>query len=760
MKNVMKKLAGLLMVFSFALLAGCSDSSDRANEAPQTAKTYTVSGKISIGNAVPASVAKSLANSFSGASANARTATTDFDMEKTLYEKTLWEVGATSSADPTATSADAASVSRIYGTVNTEEMTYSINLPEGIWKIQVNLYGVTDEINMNSLLSSDSKTIEVPENLEESFVLSPLAFSTEKNGALNLSIEDKTTGGKIKSVTCDFEFLNRLEDIEAGEEIKKRIIAASEKLGEPKTFSDGEVKIECNDIPAGCYEATFTFKDEKDNTLYECKEIITVFSGWTTDTWLGDGAHLKTVDEVTKFEITDGDIFEVENVPDTQMVLYEAYSEPTGTEDETTTGYKYYLNNSAAADITTTTNTNSFCFDSEGNFYAITKLDESATYITSNKSNFGTTNNPGEMYIYGGLGTTMAIDKTNDFIYMWDESNHSFARITALDGTYPKLTGDSTCVDPTLIEIDGDNYPSGNIFVINDEIAYIADIEDGDSLALKIFTVQINQENASVTNVDYLNLDSSFRNATITDMLYQDGAVYLLVREVSGTTSRGALIRYDVKFGGIKVLGLTDNEIKGDALDNVKLGVYYEGYSVLSRDTNEPIVFSGSKTWRYTDTEEMNEKDAFLKNLISPLRTPASLSAPDLTVKEFFGPVKFIAIKPKKLVIADDGIAFYTDNDLLLKYKNVNRIVTVDLESFSIIDEPSLVNVHFNGDISGIKDVISLSTTESQDAWREGKDVLLPDPGIDGSGTTLSYKNSINDTVDLSDVVFGIPCGD
>ena len=51
--------------------------------------------------------------------------------------------------------------------------------------------------------------------------------------------------------------------------------------------------------------------------------------------------------------------------------------------------------------------------------------------------------------------------------------------------------------------------------------------------------------------------------------------------------------------------------------------------------------------------------------------------------KSFYGPTRFIAVKPKKLVIADEGLAFYTDNELL-RYKNVNRVVYVDLENFAV----------------------------------------------------------------------------
>ena len=71
----------------------------------------------------------------------------------------------------------------------------------------------------------------------------------------------------------------------------------------------------------------------------------------------------------------------------------------------------------------------------------------------------------------------------------------------------------------------------------------------------------------------------------------------------------------------------------------------------------------------------------------------------DLSFSAFYGPEKFIAIKPKKLVIADDGLAYYTNDDGALAYRNVNRVVIVDLESFAI-ESCEETSVKFAGDAS------------------------------------------------------------
>lgn len=58
----------------------------------------------------------------------------------------------------------------------------------------------------------------------------------------------------------------------------------------------------------------------------------------------------------------------------------------------------------------------------------------------------------------------------------------------------------------------------------------------------------------------------------------------------------------------------------------------------------------------------------------------------------FYAPVKFLAVKPKKLVIADNGVYMYCDSDKLTT-KDASRVVTVDLEHFS---EPIYTEVSAN----------------------------------------------------------------
>ena len=134
---------------------------------------------------------------------------------------------------------------------------------------------------------------------------------------------------------------------------------------------------------------------------------------------------------------------------------------------------------------------------------------------------------------------------------------------------------------------------------------------------------------------------------------------------------------------------------------------------------------------------------------VLPFYTP-TLNEENLSDKAFYGPVKFIAVKPKKLVIADDGLAFYTDADGVTKYRNVNRVVTVDLESFSII-ESETANVTLSGDDSDLKTVLAASTSTS---YQTALSTFFT--------TSKYYKNdeSIVETNETYYAQLGIPCGE
>ncbi|WP_407428869.1 hypothetical protein [Treponema sp.] len=140
-------------------------------------------------------------------------------------------------------------------------------------------------------------------------------------------------------------------------------------------------------------------------------------------------------------------------------------------------------------------------------------------------------------------------------------------------------------------------------------------------------------------------------NAEITDMTVQNGNLYALLREVNIQEafydseadppfthySRGAIVK-------INLSTFTTCELYAD--------------SSITKNT----------TFK-TKIDEYNSTH----NVYQPSSTGC-----------LFGPQKFIAIKPKKLIIADNGFFFYKDNDddeTKFSYKNINKAVIFDEDS-------------------------------------------------------------------------------
>ena len=163
----------------------------------------------------------------------------------------------------------------------------------------------------------------------------------------------------------------------------------------------------------------------------------------------------------------------------------------------------------------------------------------------------------------------------------------------------------------------------------------------------------------SFTDTDFISYCNQGNNPhdyekfeySINDMIVVDGKLYILWNRLSENTydvydsdnpssyySYGGVLCYDPEKG--QPIELFDNL---DSLDNKGISL-----SDYSGNTSEAIV-------KVYQPESKKNTTAL------------------------FGPTKFIAIKPKKLVFADEGIFVYNDENNNAKYKNVNRVVEIDL---------------------------------------------------------------------------------
>ena len=273
---------------------------------------------------------------------------------------------------------------------------------------------------------------------------------------------------------------------------------------------------------------------------------------------------------------------------------------------------------------------------------------------------------------------------------MIDGSNSEVFQITKDDGEYA-YNGTTYIPAKTFSFSEDSNREKINwesVFTVYNGVVYFASVSEGVNLVIAELGESegyYNSTGSKLVSLELGEMDLS-SDAKITDMLYQDGAVYILLNDSrtsngeSEVYSRGAVIKYDTVFETVTTGGWTEGKvtkaIKTGA--NARQNGYelYSGYETENdQSTGVPYVYDFGSNGGGRDY---------------------SFYAPyDNIDSVFAGPQKFIAIKPKKLVIADSGVAFYTDSDGVLKYKDVSRVVYVDLEKLSITGAADVSDVNF-----------------------------------------------------------------
>ena len=134
-------------------------------------------------------------------------------------------------------------------------------------------------------------------------------------------------------------------------------------------------------------------------------------------------------------------------------------------------------------------------------------------------------------------------------------------------------------------------------------------------------------------------------NITITDMHYEDGYIYLIVRDV--------FIDYSTTTDSVRSLGGVC-KIKAEDLTLADSTNPLIGWATTKIDTTQDE--SGKTIYNYKHAENEASQQFY-----------------------FYGPQKIIAIKPKEIVIADDGASIENS-----KMHQENRVVLFNLETNSI----------------------------------------------------------------------------
>lgn len=667
-----------LAAAAFTLFA-CSDIN--RPEASEHTGPYLVKGSVSVGEKSGAAPSALLSKSLS--SSGARTATTDF-----LVENVEWSVTARPVAeDKEDKEGKGDTSSEITANITGDTFTFSFTQP-GEYEVYARL------VKDGNVIAEGVEHLVVKDGSDEELAIAakPLVNGP---GKVDLLINlDTTASEKISRVSVSW--------------------LDNERMKEPQNLSTKDndktkYLIQVEDMEAGAHRLAISFMDNNGNTLYSCIEMINVYSGFTTNRWYGASPHYYATQEETQFLITEDRItnYGAEIVANTSLALFNY--------DSGGKRYNYYLANESEAKNVNLENigisgAREFsCFDADGYLYAIKdstyysifkyKPEAAETQLTNlgKPANVGIMSDMAENRVYG---------------YVFKENSLKIQAYGTAENTDP-------------IQVYLLNYADKDLEVplvrINKSILYILAHtrelkndkvdEDGNPVEYYaernfIITCDLHEENPGtkeLTDLDFAMLfpdlvqdDNFAERVKFSDMLYQEDSLYILARDCNYSSyysdgwnyqasirSRGALIKVNLLTLEQQAIGLSNNSMKGTTFS---LLAYNRKYN-SDKDAYEfkPI---------YVEDNEGN-KSQFI---ITPDRSknPGSDSTlgqeffPEIwgpimeSETEFFGPSRFAAVKPKKLVIADDGLAFYTDTDGVLKFKNKNRIVYVDLESFAI----------------------------------------------------------------------------
>ena len=711
-------IAGFAFLFTL-ILAGCAGDVDQPLMYSPDNGTYIVNGCISFGE--------------NSAALSRRTATSSFSVDGLSWEIRVYKI-------------DEKTDSEAYKTFKADsDGKFSVTL-DGKGKYDFMALLMKDEVVCAS--GHAELTIVGPVLDQLKITIKPVEAG---EGKINLEVSlDSSAAEKVNNVKVYFmgpAFFSEKGPETSDDMIKMEFLNKLMSGIYNKTFpvSGGKARIVYDNFFSGSYLAKLSFDDAAGNTLYSCEQVINVYPGFTTDTWYGSSSPVSGGQLTVSNSMING--YGAEIVPNFDKLLLWKHAE--WNEGNNMNGDFYYLidENSAGSFIAPTA-------PSSSEDPAFRDFFNSAVFYTrfmegSSGSDFTFFDAEGNSYLllFTSQIDSSGIDSTKEDWKFVLDSDLALNEDEVIDFTIDlknnvaySLKGgdfDVICRYPNMISSNGANKDNeeiklgcGNInsFVVYDGKAY-ALCKENDYI-IRVFDTYDEEPIKPMIKEYSVNLNDFFNDALgtpmITDMLYQDGRLYLLYKEAfswSGSPSpttignRGAVIEVNLFDGSVRNTGLTTS-----ALSNTeyKLQGYY----------NDSLMYTDEAcTTPYIPPEEI------LMN--SSVQYP-KICFPNEGEKSFYGPTRFIAVKPKKLVIADEGLAFYTDNELL-RYKNVNRVVYVDLENFAVEK------------IVTLDSSVGLSENETS--------VLKSESSVSVNGQ-LSYYYQKNCSGLTSCFFVGITCGD
>ena len=279
-------------------------------------------------------------------------------------------------------------------------------------------------------------------------------------------------------------------------------------------------------------------------------------------------------------------------------------------------------------------------------------------------TNYGV-NNPTVQYQGFSDGITDIMDfavslgsgDESEFLYQEDDlypENNVYKQKVIYDNAFLFLA--SSKQTGSEWDIDGIHYD-----IVLTKIPMTYKMEDGEVDVSSVIVLNETEKvtlNLSECNIGMSNLMTS-RSVSVSDMLVKDGFLYVLLNYNKNgdidAESVPDIVYYPVYSNGCLLkISISNFSVSG---------ITEFGFS--QNNTKEISMIPQTQTSGSYNPQD----DGKPESIEITINQPKSLDAP-----YFFGPRKFIAVKPKKLVIADDGCWYYKDGDDFC-YKNLDRVV-------------------------------------------------------------------------------------
>ena len=412
------------------------------------------------------------------------------------------------------------------------------------------------------------------------------------------------------------------------------------------TYYDGETPIA--DLDNTYYPTKYSILDEITFSPLAAKDTYNPFQGWYTED------NVK-IEKISKYERTGNLSLFAKWHLDSQYMLFSKVESSPNSERYTSFAMTSDLSSREELPINVEGEVIDFTIGG-GDFYY---------YITKSSDGVFLRRTDNETKISIPVDSAY-VNKISNYIY-WDyEFDKLYVLQIKLDGVTPNnntiekvLLYDPNNAEAPFVSFEIiDDYSDSLIkndystydFAVHNDKLYIGFSNTDIGLYVSEFKINENDISFNTETCVDSNISYNYNPISLNDMIWMNDSLYLLW-SVNGSASG---IENYYSYGNIfRMTEPKDNEYSISKLDLPAKKIFEINYN------------NGEKCYRsYYGPSSENDNNYL------------------------FGPTKFIAIKPKKLVVADEGVLIYEDeneNDYnKIKMKNIDRVVEINLDNNSI----------------------------------------------------------------------------